>query len=103
MLMIIIGTFAYKNYAPHVVMVLILGGAAYFLEKIEIPPVPIMLAYVMGPIIESNMNLAFTIHQGDLMVVLSRPITMIILVLALVTAVYGFIRAQQISSASNES
>ena len=103
MLMIIIGTYAYKNYAPHVVMVLILGGAAYFLEKIEIPPVPIMLAYVMGPIIESNMNLAFTIHQGDLMVVLTRPITMIILVLALVTAVYGFIRAQQISRASNES
>jgi len=38
-----------------------------------------------------------------LMVVLTRPITMIILVLALVTAVYGFIRAQQSSRASDES
>ncbi len=101
-LMIIIGTYAYKNYAPHVVMVLILGGAAYFLEKIDIPSVPIMLSFVMGPIIESNMNLAFTIHQGDLMAVLTRPITMIILLLALVTAVYGFVRAQQKKSVSDK-
>ncbi len=94
LLMIIIGTYAFKNYAPHVVMVLILGAIGYYFEKIDIPPVPIMLAFVMGPIVESNLNLAMTIHRGDMMVVLTRPITVIILVFAFVTVVYGFMRTK---------
>jgi putative tricarboxylic transport membrane protein len=102
LIMIIIGTYAYKNYTPHVMMVLILGAVAYYFEKIDIPPVPIMLAFVMGPIVESNLNLALTIHEGDLSVVMSRPITLIILALALVTAVYGFLRAGS-SKAEEES
>jgi putative tricarboxylic transport membrane protein len=56
----------------------------------------------MGPIVESNLNLALTIHEGDLSVVMSRPITLIILALALVTAVYGFLRAGS-SKAEEES
>lgn len=94
MLMIVIGTYAYSNYAAHVVMVLIIGGLAYYFEKLEIPSVPIMLAFVMGPIIERNLNKALTIHAGDLTVVLTRPITIAILLLALVTAIYGFRRAR---------
>jgi len=94
LIMIIIGTYAFKNYAPHVVMVLAIGAIAYYFEKIDIPPVPIMLAFVMGPIVESNLNLAMTIHRGDLMVVLSRPITITILVFSLVTVIYGFMRTK---------
>jgi putative tricarboxylic transport membrane protein len=94
MLMIIIGTFAYKNYAPHIVMVLILGAIAFYFEKIDIPPVPIMLAFVMGPIVEENLNRALAIHQGDLTIVMTRPITIVILVLTLVTVIYGFLRSR---------
>ena len=90
-----IGSYAYANYWAHVVMVLVMAAMAYFFEKIDIPTVPIVLAFVMGPIVEGNLNKALTIHAGDIWGVITRPIAMFILILALVTAVYGFWRSYQ--------
>jgi putative tricarboxylic transport membrane protein len=89
LLLIVVGTYAYANYTSHVVMVLVLSVAAYHFEKIGIPVVPIVLAYIMGPIIEQNLNRALTISAGDVWAVLTRPITATILVLALATAIYS--------------
>ncbi|HUF82754.1 MAG TPA: tripartite tricarboxylate transporter permease [Burkholderiales bacterium] len=89
LLLIVVGTYAYANYAGHVVMVLVLSAIAYHFEKIHIPVVPIVLAFIMGPIIEDNFSRALTISAGDLSAVLLRPITAVILVLALATAVYS--------------
>jgi len=90
MIMILIGTFAYSNYWAHVVMVLVMAVMAYYFEKIDIPTVPIVLAFVMGPIVEGNLNKALTIHAGDLMTVVSRPIALFIFAMSFVTIVYAF-------------
>lgn len=95
MLLIILGAFAYNTYVAHVIMVLVLGAIAYVFQKIDIPVVATVLAFVMGPIIEQNLSRALTIHQGDLTVVLLRPITMVILTLALVTAIYGIVSSMR--------
>lgn len=89
LLLIVVGTYAYANYTGHVVMVLLLSAIAYHFEKIGIPVVPIVLAFIMGPIIEENLNRALTITAGDITAVLSRPIVATILVLALATAIYS--------------
>lgn len=91
LLLIVMGSYAYANYTAHVVMVLVLGAIAYLFEKINIPVVPIVLAFIMGPIIEQNLNRAMTITGGDMQAILFRPITATILVLALVTAIYSVI------------
>src|SRR5690606_10598234 len=75
MILIMVGAYAYGNYSAHVVMVLVLAAIAYLFEKIDIPVVPIVLAFIMGPIIESNLNRALTISNGDLVALLTRPIT----------------------------
>ncbi|MEQ8195917.1 MAG: tripartite tricarboxylate transporter permease [Rhodospirillales bacterium] len=97
MIMILIGTYAYANYWAHVVMVLVMAAMAYYFEKLEIPTVPIVLAFVMGPIVERNLNKALTIHAGDMWGVITRPIALSIMILSLVTAVYGFWRSYQTS------
>ncbi|WAJ28194.1 tripartite tricarboxylate transporter permease [Antarcticirhabdus aurantiaca] len=91
---LMIGTYAYQNYATHVVLTLVIGAVAYWFEKIRIPVIPIVLAFVMGPIIEANLNRAMVIHGGDLSFVLQRPIALVILVLAVVTAVFSFLRGR---------
>jgi putative tricarboxylic transport membrane protein len=95
MILIVIGTYAYANYGAHVVMALLIGAVAYYFDKLSIPPVPIVLAFVMGPIIELNMNRAMTIHSGDMMVVLTRPITITILVASLATVYFGVSRSRK--------
>ena len=91
LLMILLGSYAYETYTPHVVMVVIISLAAYWFTKIEIPVVPIVLAFVMGPIVEENFSRALTIHAGDIGIVLTRPITLVIMALSLATLVYGVI------------
>ncbi len=98
MLLIVVGTYAYGNYMGDVYMMFALAAFAYVLQKIEIPVVPVVLAFVMGPIIEQNLNRALTIHAGDLSVVLSRPITVTILVLAVLSvagSIYSQIRRER--------
>lgn len=89
LLLIVVGTYAYANYAGHIVMVLVLSAIAYHFEKLNIPVVPIVLAFIMGPIIEDNLSRALTITGGNVSGILLRPITAVILLLALVTAVYS--------------
>ena len=89
MILIIIGTYSYSNYGAHVIMSLILGFIGYIFLKVNIPAIPIVLGFVMGPIIEQNLNRALTIHNGDLTNVLYRPITLTILLLAVLTIIYG--------------
>lgn len=91
LMLIVAGSFAYANYSTHIAMVLILAAIAYLFEKVSIPAVPVVLAFIMGPIIESNLNRALTITGGDLWVIISRPIVATILALAVATAVYSFV------------
>ncbi|MDP1535614.1 MAG: tripartite tricarboxylate transporter permease [Burkholderiales bacterium] len=103
LLLIVVGAYAYANYTTHVVMVLVLSVVAYLFEKIDIPVVPIVLAFIMGPIIEENLSRALTIAAGDISAVVLRPITLVTLVLALLTAVYSIrsmLRAVRLAAAN---
>ena len=91
LLLIIAGSYAYANSTSHIAMVLVLSAIAYLLEKINIPVVPIVLAFIMGPIIEQNLNRALIITSGELLPIITRPITVTILLLALITVIYSMI------------
>ena len=91
LLLIVAGAYAFANNSVHIIMVLVLAATAYLLEKINIPVVPIVLAFIMGPIIESNLSRALTITRGDFFVIVTGPITATILILALAAAVYSFV------------
>lgn len=95
LIILLIGTYAYQNYAAHLVMVLVLGGAAYWMEKVGIPVIPVVLAFVMGPIIEANLNRALVINGGDLTFFFRQPITLTLLVLAFATAILGYLRSRK--------
>ncbi len=89
LILIVAGSYAYANYTAHVVMVIVLAALAYFFEKINIPVVPIVLAFIMGPIIEINLSRALTISGGDMASLLLSPITATILALSVITAIYS--------------
>jgi putative tricarboxylic transport membrane protein len=106
LVLILVGSYAYANYTAHVVMVVVLSALAYHLEKVNIPVVPIVLAFIMGPIIEENLMRALTIVAGDLVAVLLRPITLAVLLLALATAFYSvlsMLRATKLGADTAES
>ncbi len=93
MLLLIIGSFAYDNNIAHAAMVVVLGALAFFMDKFKFSTIPVILGFVMGPIIENNLNRAMVITQGDFLSLLQRPLTLIILSLAVITALAAYRRA----------
>jgi len=98
LMLLVIGTYSYQNYSAHVVMAILLGAFAYWLELMLMPVVPIVLAFVIEPIIETNLNRAMVIHGGDLSFFITRPITVVILLLAVASLMLGFMRARSAST-----
>jgi len=92
LLVIMVGAYSYEAEMADMLVVLVLGALAYFLEKLDFPMVPIVLAFVTGPIIERNLARGLAIHDGDITFLFGEPITLTILALAVITAVLGFRR-----------
>ncbi len=93
-----IGVYSLNNSAFDVTMTGIFGLVGYWLVKHDFEPAPMLLGFVLGPLMEENMRRAMLIARGDATVFLTRPISATLLVLAmilLVLAVLPMIRARR--------
>jgi putative tricarboxylic transport membrane protein len=58
------------------------GVMGYFMRKFGFEPAPLVLAFVLGPLLENNLRKALILSQGDLFTFLQRPISATCLVIA---------------------
>lgn len=58
------------------------GLFGYVLRRLSCDPVPMVLGLVVGPLMEENLRRALTISRGDLSTFVSRPISLALLLLA---------------------
>lgn len=80
----IIGSYALENNIYHVIFMIVFGLVGYVLERSGYPVSPIVLAIILGPIIETNFRRAL-INMGGMsnlaVSFFTRPISLIILIL----------------------
>lgn len=72
----IVGSYAANNSLFDVGVMLAMGVIAYFLEKNEFPTAPLILALILGPIVEENFMKSLIKANGDLMMFFDRPTAM---------------------------
>jgi len=80
----IIGSYALENNIYHVIFMIVFGLMGYVFERSGYPVSPIVLAIILGPIIETNFRrgLINMGGMGNLIIsFLTRPISLIILIL----------------------
>jgi putative tricarboxylic transport membrane protein len=70
-----IGIYSINNSATDVVIAAIFGIFGYWLTKHDFEPAPLVLAFVLGPLMEENLRRAMLIARGDATVFLTRPIS----------------------------
>jgi putative tricarboxylic transport membrane protein len=63
------------------------GVIGYFMRKLGYEPAPLVLAFVLGPMLENNLRKSLILSQGDLMTFVQRPISAVCLAFALVLLV----------------
>ena len=90
-----IGTFSLNLNPFDVFAIAFFGLLGYVLVKLGCEPAPLLLGFVLGPLLEQHLRRALIISQGDPTVFFTRPISLVFLiaaVLALVIAVLPSIR-----------
>ncbi len=77
-----IGTYSLNNSTFEVMLMAGFGVFGYVLRKLECEPAPLLLGFVLGPMLESNFRTAMLISHGDASVFVTRPISASLLVVA---------------------
>ncbi|MHA6729176.1 tripartite tricarboxylate transporter permease [Devosia sp. A369] len=77
-----IGVYASSYSLLDVYMVAGLGAAGYVLSKLNCEPAPLLLGFVLGPMVEEYFRRALVLSQGDFSVFILRPISATLLAIA---------------------
>jgi len=79
---ICIGVFSIRNSIFDVWMVLVFGAVGYGMRLLRFEPAPLLLGFILGPLLEQYLRRAMTVSRGDPMIFLERPISATFLGLA---------------------
>jgi len=71
-----IGVFSLNNQSLDIYMTLLFGFLGYVFIKLRCEPAPMILAFVLGPLMEENLRRALLISRGDPTVFVTRPISL---------------------------
>ncbi len=92
---ICIGVYSINGSYFDVVMVIVFGAIGYAMRLLAFQPAPLLLGFVLGPLMEENLRRALLISRGDYLVLVNRPLSAVfvaITVALLVWAFYGTFR-----------
>jgi TctA family transporter len=70
-----IGVYTADNKIFDVYQLAVLSALGYMLLKLDCEPAPLILGFILGPMMEENLRRAMMISFGDPTVFLTRPIS----------------------------
>ncbi len=76
---ICLGVYSVNNNTFDVYMTAALGVLGYVLLKLRFEPAPLLLGFVLGPMIEENLRRAMLLSRGDPSTFIERPISAVVL------------------------
>lgn len=91
----IIGTYSVRNSLIDVSIMMFFGVVGYLMEKFEYEPAPLVLAFVLGPLLEKSLRQSLKISRGDFSIFLTRPLSVTLLVLGVALMASHFIFAKK--------
>ena len=74
-LFIAIGVYSINYSSMDIMMVAFFGIVGVILLLLGFEPAPLLLGYILGPMIEENFRRTMLLNRGDMMVFLERPVS----------------------------
>jgi TctA family transporter len=82
-----IGVYSISNAWMDVLLAALFGFVGYVFIKLEVEPAPLLLGFVLGPMMEENLRRALLLSRGDPLVFVQRPISLTLLVVSTILVV----------------
>lgn len=77
-----IGSFSVANNPFDVYSLALFGVVGYLLVKLDFEPAPLLLGFVLGPMLEENLRRAMIISRGDPTVFVTHPLSLVLLLMS---------------------
>jgi TctA family transporter len=84
-----IGVFSVNNSAFDVLTVIVLGALGYAMRIMGFPAAPLLLGFVLGPLMEVYFRRALLLSRGDFMVFFERPLSGSFLAITAILLMWG--------------
>jgi len=97
-----IGTFSINNSIDDIYTTAVFGLIGYLFLRLDMEAAPLMLGFILGPMLEENFRRAMLLSRGDFGVFVSRPISgtlLAVIAIVVVWQVVAFFRAVRKKSA----
>ncbi len=75
MVFMAIGVYSVNSFVLDVYLTILFGILGYLFSKLKIEPAPLILAFVLGPLMEEHLRRAMLLSRGDPSVFFTRPIS----------------------------
>jgi putative tricarboxylic transport membrane protein len=87
-LICLVGIYSVRNSLFDVWVMIIAGILGYFLRKWKFPIAPFINGVVLGPTTENSVRQSLMMFKGDMSLILSRPVAVVLLSLAVIFVAY---------------
>ena len=78
-----VGVYSLSNQPFDVMLTALFGVLGYIFFKLDCEPAPLILGFILGPLMEENLGRAMLLSRGDPTVFLTEPISCGLLIIAL--------------------
>jgi putative tricarboxylic transport membrane protein len=88
-----LGVYSLSNSVVDLLVMYVIGILGFFMRRYDFPVGPVILGVILGPLMEAQFRRALSISQGDLSIFVTRPLSLVILLLALVALLLPYLPA----------
>ena len=93
----LVGSYSMRNSFFDIYLTIGFGVVGYLLQRYGFPLSPILLALILGPMAESNLRRTLVISGGDPWIIFTKPIAVVLLVLAVLSLAISLINQRRIA------
>ena len=86
-----LGVYGLSNSVIEVLIVYVIGAAGFLMRIYDFPVAPAILGAILGPMMEAQFRRALSISQGEYTVFFTRPLSLVLLLLALAILILPYL------------
>ena len=80
----LIGSYSLNNSTFDIFVMIVFGVMGYLMKKFQYDAAPLVMAFVLGPMLEENVRQALLISKGSAFIFFQRPISSVFIISALI-------------------
>ncbi|HYX04978.1 MAG TPA: tripartite tricarboxylate transporter permease [Reyranella sp.] len=78
----LLGIYTVNNSTTDVLLTALFAVFGYLLTKFGLEPAPLVLGFILGPLMEENLRRSMVLSRGDPMIFLTRPLSLALLLMS---------------------